>query len=84
VSYKIDTNDLIEIGYFLVDSGQAMVGDPRYLDEWDANKNDEWNLEGKAGDYSYQGASATTVANSPSLSTFSASKSVALTLASGL
>ena len=51
-------------GYFTVDSGQAMVGDPCYLDDWDTNKNEEWNLEGKAGDYSYHGASATTIANS--------------------
>ena len=51
-------------GYFTVDSGQAMVGDPCYLDDWDTNKNEEWNIEGKAGDYSYHGASATTIANS--------------------
>ena len=51
-------------GYFTVDSGQAMVGDPCYLDDWNTNKNEEWNIEGKAGDYSYHGASATTIANS--------------------
>ena len=51
-------------GYFTVDSGQAMVGDPCYLDDWDTNKNEEWNIEGKAGDYSYHGASATTITNS--------------------
>jgi len=34
VSYKINTNDLIEIGNFSVDSDQAMVGDPCYLDDW--------------------------------------------------
>jgi hypothetical protein len=51
-------------GYFTVDSGQAMVGDPCYLGDWDTNKNEEWNIEGKAGDYSYHGASATTIANS--------------------
>jgi hypothetical protein len=50
-------------GYFTVDSGQAMVGDPAYLDDWDTNKNDEWNLEGKQGEYSYFGASATTIPN---------------------
>jgi hypothetical protein len=38
-----------------------MVGDPCYLDNWDTNKNDEWSLEGKQGQYSYQGASATTL-----------------------
>lgn len=52
---------LTRIGRIAVDSGQAMVGDPCYLDEWDTNKNDEWNLEGKVGEYSYQGASATTL-----------------------
>jgi Protein of unknown function (DUF4241) len=51
-------------GYFAVDSGQAMVGDPCYLSDWDTNKDDEWELEGKIGQYSYQGASATTIANS--------------------
>jgi hypothetical protein len=56
--------DLIEAGSFAVDSGQAMVGDPCYLDNWDTNKNDEWNLEGKENEYSYHGASATTLANS--------------------
>ena len=54
---------LVYAGSFGVDSGQAMVGDPCYLDGWDTNKNDEWNLEGKKGQYSYQGASATTLAS---------------------
>jgi hypothetical protein len=53
--------DLVYAGSFGVDSGQAMVGDPCYLDNWDTNKNEEWNLEGKVGQYSYQGASATTL-----------------------
>jgi hypothetical protein len=60
---KITLTDLIHAGSFGVDSGQAMVGDPCYLDNWDTNKNDEWDLEGKVGEYSYQGASATTLAN---------------------
>jgi hypothetical protein len=41
-----------------------MVGDPCYLDEWKSNRNDEWNLEGKVGQYSYHGASATTIESS--------------------
>ena len=45
--------DLEFAGLFAVDSGQAMVGDPCYLDDWDNNTNDEWNLEGKVGEYSY-------------------------------
>ena len=40
-----------------------MVGDPCYLDDWDTNKGEDWKLEGKIGQYSYQGASATTLAN---------------------
>ncbi len=55
-------NNLELIGHFSVDSGQAMVGDPCYLSDYDPNTNDEWNLEGKIGQYSYQGASATTIA----------------------
>jgi hypothetical protein len=60
---KTQIEGLVLAGYFSVDSGQAMVGDPCYLDTWNNNTNDEWNLEGKVGEYSYQGASATTLAN---------------------
>lgn len=61
---KIDTSKLELVGSFGVDSGQAMVGDPCYLDGWDTNRNDEWNLDGKIGQYSYHGASATTIEDS--------------------
>jgi hypothetical protein len=61
---KTQIDGLVLAGSIAIDSGQAMVGDPCYLDEWDTNKGDEWNLEGKVGQYSYQGASATTLANS--------------------
>ena len=60
---KTQIDELVLAGHFAVDSGQAIVGDPCYLDNWDTNKNDEWELEGKIGNYSYQGASATTLAN---------------------
>lgn len=60
---KTQIDGLVLAGHFAVDSGQAMVGDPCYLDDWDTNKGDEWKLEGKVGQYSYQGASATTLAN---------------------
>lgn len=60
-SVKID--NLVLAGHFSVDSGQAMVGDPCYLEDWNTNKDDEWNLEGKVGEYSYHGSSATTIAN---------------------
>jgi len=53
---------LVLAGTFGVDSGQAMVGDPCYLDDWKTNNGEKWELEGKVGEYSYQGASATTLA----------------------
>ena len=56
---KIKISELVQIGAFAVDSGQAMVGDPCYLDQWDTNAGEKWNLEGRVGQYSYQGASAT-------------------------
>lgn len=55
--------NLTYIGSFTVDSGQAMVGDPCYLDNWDTNKNDKWEIEGKEGEYSYHGVSAMTLKN---------------------
>ena len=60
---KYVINNLEMIGSISVDSGQAMVGDPCYLDGWKTNEGEEWNLAGKVGDYSYQGASATTIEN---------------------
>ena len=59
---KTHVRDLVLVGSFAVDSGQAMVGDPCYLDGWKTNEGEEWNLEGKVGEYSYHGASATTIA----------------------
>ena len=62
MAFHIDTDDLIYAGQIGIDSGQAMIGDPCYIDDWDTNKNEEWNIEGKVGQYSYHGASATTLA----------------------
>lgn len=56
---KIDTSDLIHFGSFGVDSGQAMVGDPCYLDEWKTWNSDEMKFEDHnlvAGEYGYLGA----------------------------
>jgi hypothetical protein len=61
---RTEIDNLIQAGWFSVDSGQAMVGDPCYLDQWKTNEGEEWDLEGKIGQYSYQGASATTIENS--------------------
>lgn len=54
-------DDLTYVGSFAVDSGQAMVGDPCYLNDWDTNRNEKWDIENKEGEYSYHGASATTL-----------------------
>ena len=48
-------------GTFFVDSGQAMVGDPCYLNDWDTNNGDKWEPEKHEYEYSYQGASNTTL-----------------------
>ena len=47
------------IGQFAVDSGQAIVGDPCYLDEWKPWDSDKENFDdhvNKVGEYSYLGA----------------------------
>lgn len=60
---KIEIDNLVEAGWFSVDSGLSMVGDPCYLDKWKTNDGEEWELDGKIGQYCYLGASATTIAN---------------------
>ena len=62
----IDTKTMKYIGSFSVDSGQAMIGDPWYLDNWE-----DWNgepgdepfnsYETKAGEYGYLGACGVTL-----------------------
>lgn len=50
---------LTYIGSFSVDSGQAMVGDPCYLDEWENWDSDKEKFEEHpkhAGRYNYLGA----------------------------
>jgi hypothetical protein len=47
------------LGFFGVDSGQVMIGDPGYLNDWKENKIGD---EGY-GDYSWAGACATTMTN---------------------
>lgn len=53
------TNTLTLIGQFAVDSGQAIVGDPCYLDEWKNWDRDTDSFEShvnKVGEYGYLGA----------------------------
>ena len=59
---KVDNLQLI--GQFSVDSGQAMIGDPCYLDEWEPWNSEVDNFEDhevKAGEYSYLGACGVTL-----------------------
>lgn len=47
------------IGYFAVDSGQAMIGDPCYLEEWIPWQSDKIAFDehhNKVGEYGYLGA----------------------------
>ena len=49
------------IGSFAVDSGQAMVGDPCYLDEWQAEYENFDDYPKHEGEYSYLGACEATL-----------------------
>jgi hypothetical protein len=60
----MNTKNMVLIGQFCVDSGQAMVGDPCYLDDWEPwNGNAEPfdNHKTKAGQYGYLGACGLTL-----------------------
>jgi hypothetical protein len=60
----IKADNLKLIGQFFVDSGQAMVGDPCYLDEWKPWNSEEDNFEdhvNRAGEYGYLGAANATL-----------------------
>ena len=58
----METKEMTLIGHFTVDSGQAMVGDPCYLDEWELWKDGEpFDYESKVGEYGYLGASGVTL-----------------------
>jgi hypothetical protein len=54
------------IGSITVDSGQAMLGDPCYLDEWKPWNSEVDNFEdhvNKVGEYGYLGACNATLTN---------------------
>jgi hypothetical protein len=60
----IQANNMTLIGQFSVDSGQAIVGDPCYLDEWKNWDRDVDNFEdhvNKVGEYGYLGACNATI-----------------------
>lgn len=60
----IDTKEMTYVGSFAVDSGQAIVGDPCYLDEWENWDNNEPfdNHAQKKGQYGYLGSCGVTLA----------------------
>ena len=61
---KATIDKLIYAGSFAVDSGQAMVGDPCYLDEWKKWESGEpFEHEEHAGEYGYLGVSGVTLAD---------------------
>ena len=55
--------DLVYAGSFCVDSGQAMVGDPCYLDKWQVWENTPFEPEKHEGEYGYLGACNATLNN---------------------
>ena len=60
----MNTKEMTLIGHFTVDSGQAMVGDPCYLDEWEPwnDRADDFDKHvEKAGEYGYLGACGVTL-----------------------
>lgn len=58
----MNTNTMTHIGSFSVDSGQAIVGDPCYLDEWELwNNGEAFDYQSKAGEYGYLGACGVTL-----------------------
>jgi hypothetical protein len=59
----LETNEVTYIGTFTVDSGQAMVGDPCYLDEWQANYENFEEHPKHKGQYGYLGACNATLTN---------------------
>jgi hypothetical protein len=59
----IDTNKMTYVGSFAVDSGQAIVGDPCYLDAWEAKYDNFEEHVNKAGEYGYLGACQATLSS---------------------
>lgn len=60
----MQTSEMTLIGQFAVDSGQAMVGDPCYLDNWEPWNSDSQKFEDyekSKGQYSYLGACEATL-----------------------
>ena len=76
---NIDT--MTYIGSFSVDSGQAIVGDPCYLDTWESEYSDFEEHKNSEGKYGYLGACHATLTNN--YGTLDMGKAVAFTTGYG-
>jgi len=54
---------LIYLGSFRVDSGQAVIGDPCYLDGWQAKYENFDDYKNRSGEYGYLGSCHATLTN---------------------
>lgn len=57
-------NNLQLIGTFFVDSGQAIIGDPLYLDKWKSYDSEKFDIDDHVNhvdEYSYMGAANATL-----------------------
>ena len=59
----INTKEMTHIGSFMVDSGQAIVGDPCYLDEWKSQYDNFDEYKNSEGEYGYLGSCHATITN---------------------
>ena len=60
---NLETSEFTYIGSFAVDSGQAIVGDPCYLDKWESEYEDFEEHKNSEGRYGYLGACNATLTN---------------------
>lgn len=59
----INTKEMTYIGSFSVDSGQAIVGDPCYLNDWQDKYDNFEEYKNSEGQYGYLGACHATLRN---------------------
>jgi len=59
----MNLDEMEYIGSFTVDSGQAIIGDPCYLNTWEAEYSDFEEHKNSEGKYGYLGACHATLTN---------------------
>ena len=77
----MNTKEMEYIGSFAVDSGQAIIGDPCYLDEWESQYNNFEEYKNSEGKYGYLGSCHATLTNN--YGTLAMGKAVAFTTGYG-